>query len=85
MASFIQRALNLPAGEDPGFTDIAGNEHEDAIGAIAAAGITIGCEDGTMFCPNVPLTRDQMASFLARAFGLSGGYHAVHRHRGEHP
>jgi hypothetical protein len=73
MASFIQRALNLPAGEDPGFTDIAGNEHEDAIGAIAQAGITIGCEDGTMFCPNVPLTRDQMASFLARAFGLSGG------------
>ena len=43
MASFIQRALNLPAGEDPGFTDIAGNEHEDEIGAIAAAGITIGC------------------------------------------
>jgi CHRD domain/Domain of unknown function (DUF4397)/S-layer homology domain len=73
MASFIQRALNLPAGEDPGFTDIAGNEHEDAIWAIAQAGITIGCEDGTMFCPNVPLTRDQMASFLARAFGLSGG------------
>jgi hypothetical protein len=73
MASFIQRALNLPAGEDPGFTDIAGNEHEEAIGAIAQAGITIGCEDGTMFCPNVPLTRDQMASFLARAFGLSGG------------
>ena len=73
MASFIQRALNLPAGEDPGFTDIAGNEHEQAIGALAAAGITIGCEDGTMFCPNVPLTRDQMASFLARAYGLSGG------------
>ena len=37
--------------------------------ALAASGITSGCT-ATKFCPNAPLTRGQMAVFLARALGL---------------
>ncbi len=37
--------------------------------ALAASGITAGCGGGN-FCPNAPLTRVQMAVFLAKALGL---------------
>jgi len=39
------------------------------IEALAASGITQGCGNGN-FCPNDPVTRGAMASFLARALGL---------------
>ena len=38
--------------------------------ALAASGITAGCGGGN-FCPNSPVTRRQMAIFLAKALGLS--------------
>ncbi|MCP5419819.1 MAG: S-layer homology domain-containing protein [Gammaproteobacteria bacterium] len=38
--------------------------------ALAASGISGGCGDGTIYCPNNPVTRGQMAAFLARALGL---------------
>lgn len=37
--------------------------------ALAASGITGGCGNG-QFCPDTPLTRGQMAVFLATALGL---------------
>jgi len=37
--------------------------------ALAASGITVGYSDGT-FRPTNPVTRAQMATFLARALGL---------------
>jgi len=37
--------------------------------ALAAAGITAGCGGGN-YCPNDPITRGQMAVFLASALGL---------------
>ena len=40
------------------------------IEALAASGITGGCGDGSNYCPNAPLTRGQMAVFLAKALGL---------------
>ena len=42
----------------------------DAAAAIAAAGISLGCGDGTTFCPYEPVTRAQMGSFFARALDL---------------
>jgi len=39
------------------------------IEALAASGITAGCGGGA-FCPEEPLTRAQMAVFLAKALGL---------------
>lgn len=70
MASFLARALELPPLGTGPFTDIAANPHAGAINAIAAAGITLGC-DPTRYCPASAVQRDQMASFLARAFSLS--------------
>ena len=37
--------------------------------ALAASGITAGCGSGN-YCPDAPLTRGQMAVFLAKALGL---------------
>jgi len=39
------------------------------IEALASAGITGGCGSGN-YCPDAPLTRGQMAVFLAKALGL---------------
>jgi len=51
------------------FTDDDGNTHEDNIEAIAAAGIAKGCNPPTndLYCPDDPVTREQMAAFLHRA------------------
>ena len=39
------------------------------IEALAAEGITAGCGNGN-YCPESTVTRDQMAIFLVRTFGL---------------
>jgi hypothetical protein len=36
---------------------------------MTASGITAGCAGG-LHCPGSPVTRDQMAVFLAKALGL---------------
>jgi len=69
MASLLQRALRLPDGT-PDFDDVAADyAHAAGIGAIAAAGVTAGCEP-ERFCPARTVTRGQMASFLVRALDL---------------
>ena len=42
------------------------------IEALSASGITGGCGNDN-YCPNAPLTRGQMAVFLAKALGLHWG------------
>ena len=69
MASFLARALNLPAATQDYFTDDAGSQHEADINRVAQAGITLGC-GSTTYCPLALVKRDQMASFLARALNL---------------
>ena len=63
-------AGDLPPGGS--FYDDDGNIHEGGIEAIAAEGITLGCNppDNTIFCPDDPVTRGQMAAFLGRAKDL---------------
>jgi hypothetical protein len=58
----------LPPGGT--FTDDNGNIFEGAIEAIAAEGITQGCNPPTndRFCPGDFVTRGEMAVFMARAF-----------------
>ena len=68
MASFLSRALNLPAATRDYFVDDAGNKHEANINRLAAAGITSGCSRENSFCPDGLVTREQMAAFLHRAF-----------------
>jgi hypothetical protein len=71
MATFLTRALDLAVPDTPiPFDDVpVGSTHHDSIQALAAAGITLGCGPGR-FCPNNPVTRAQMASFLVRALDL---------------
>ena len=70
MATFLARALILQAGSPAGFIDTEGHTHEAGINALAAAGITAGCEtDPPTYCPRRDVTRAQMATFLARALG----------------
>ena len=52
------------------FTDTFNSPHRDNIEALAASGITQGCDDGR-FCPQDLVTRGQMAAFLNRALELS--------------
>ena len=69
MATFLNRALQLPAADQDYFTDDNGSTFEDDINRLRQAGITTGC--GTdMFCPDLPVTRGQMATFLYRARDL---------------
>ena len=65
MASFLARALLLPAGLDL-FADDNGSPHEADINALASSGITLGCGPSA-FCPQAVVTRGQMAAFLHRA------------------
>lgn len=69
MAAFLVRALSLPPSSEDRFTDDAGSIFEADIAALAAAGITRGCNPpaNTLFCPGRAVTRGQMAAFLVRA------------------
>ena len=70
MAAFLNRALVLPPAAQDYFSDDNGSIFEADINAIAFAGITLGCDPG-VYCPDAPIFRAQMASFLVRAFGLA--------------
>jgi len=72
MAAFLTRAFALPATTKDFFTDDETSIFEDDINRVAAAGITLGCGDG-LFCPTAPVTREQMAAFVDRAFGYTAG------------
>ncbi|MGH2446182.1 MAG: S8 family serine peptidase [Candidatus Limnocylindria bacterium] len=68
MASFLARALKLPAAGTDHFSDDESSAHEADINRLAAAGITGGCS-ATSFCPRAVVNREQMAAFLHRALG----------------
>jgi hypothetical protein len=69
MATFLARALDLPAATRDHFTDDNGTTHEPNINRLAEAGITAGCS-ATRYCPGGIVTRAQMATFLTRAFDV---------------
>jgi hypothetical protein len=69
MASFLTRAFGLPGTATDYFTDDAGSVHQADINSLAESGITQGCGP-MLFCPTTAVTREQMASFLVRAFDL---------------
>lgn len=72
MATFVTRALPLPAAAPGSFPDIAGSPHAAAIARLAGVGVVTGYADGT-FRPNLDITRAQLATYLARAAGLPIG------------
>jgi len=72
MAAMLARAFGYPAVSGDTFQDDNDNIFESDIEKIAAVGITKGCNPpaNTMFCPDRTVTRDTMATFLARALSL---------------
>ena len=70
MAELLVRAFayDNPTGTNY-FVDDEGNRFEDSINALAAHGVTMGCNPpaNTKFCPDMPLKRSQMATFFVRA------------------
>ncbi len=66
MAAFLARVLGLPSTSADFFVDDDGSPFEPAINSLAAAGITSGCRADS-YCPNLPVSRAQMATFLVRA------------------
>ena len=71
LAAVLSRAFELPVTDDAPFGDTSGHEHEVHIDALAAAGITQGCDDSGNFCPNQPISREHVATMLVRAFDVS--------------
>ncbi len=53
------------------FTDIANSVFKSDIEWAYLTGLSSGCSP-TLYCPGTRVTREQMASFLARALGLQG-------------
>ena len=73
MATFLARALNLQPEMADGFADTTNTAHSGSINALAQAGITAGCAtDPLLYCPDQPVSRAQMASFLHRTLASIG-------------
>ena len=74
MAVWLVRAVDGadPAGVASGrFSDVSSDEWWAAhVERLAELEVTLGCGDGSGFCPADAVTRAQMATFLVRAFGL---------------
>jgi SpoIID/LytB domain protein len=69
MATFINNTFAVPAATRHHFDDVAaGAPHARAINALAEAGIASGTGE-RRFSPDAPVTRAQMATFLANAAG----------------
>ncbi|ARF16713.1 S-layer homology domain-containing protein [Sporosarcina ureae] len=71
-AAIIAKLLKLDMEnvKDPGFKDVrTANGYYKAIAALAQANIIGGYPDGS-YGPNDPITREQMASILVKAFDL---------------
>ena len=63
-----------PAPAESGiFDDVGGSPFIDDITWLAETGITSGCNPpaNSLFCPDDPVTRGQMAAFLVRALGYT--------------
>lgn len=69
MATFLVRAFDLPASSRDAFSDDGSSGHHASINALAAAGVTNGCQPGR-YCPNSTVTRGELATFIMRALAL---------------
>ncbi len=70
MATLLVRAFKLADGPDPGFVDVGVDAwYRDDVSRLESSGISLGCGNGSRFCPADETTRGQMAVFIARAIG----------------
>lgn len=71
MAAFLVRAQDLVRTTTTDyFTDDSTSFAQADINNIRDHNITTGCTSATLFCPTQTVTREQMASFIVRAYGV---------------
>ena len=73
MAVWLVRVLDGvdPVGSATRFADVADEWWAPFVERLAVLGVTAGCATSpARYCPDDPVTRAQMATFLTRAFGL---------------
>ncbi|MCC5947050.1 MAG: S-layer homology domain-containing protein [Nitriliruptoraceae bacterium] len=75
MAAFLWRMMGEPAGAPShAFTDVPpGAYYDPAVRWLTAEGITDGVGNTGLFMPDRPVRRGEMATFLWRLTGSSGG------------
>jgi Lysyl oxidase/S-layer homology domain len=69
VASYVAKAMKLPAATRDFFTDDNGSTHEADINRVAEAGVMAGCSM-TTFCPAGTVSRGAIATILATALNL---------------
>ena len=77
MATFLVRTVALLTGQDyevdrPWFDDVDGHTHAESIRIARDLGITTGGSRAGTFEPDLYVSREQMASFMARTLDASG-------------
>ena len=75
-AAMLVRALELPEAQEGRFRDTSGTTHARSIDSLADAGLIRGCGEGA-FCPQDPISREQLASMLQRAFDVPAASEGV--------
>ena len=76
VAAFLRRALGLAPSPSDHFVDDDASIFDGDIDAIADLGIVRGCNppDNDRYCPDDPLTRGQIATFLWRLAGKPAAF-----------
>jgi hypothetical protein len=69
LAAILVRSFPVPAGTENAFDDDDGHIHEAAINAVAAAGFSGGCGE-RRFCPDDPVSRQELRDLLGRIVGV---------------
>jgi murein DD-endopeptidase MepM/ murein hydrolase activator NlpD len=74
LATALTQAFRLPAAREPApFVDVGPTAvHGATIAAAHAAGLTVGCGDGSRFCGRDHVSRGQLASFLESGLAWDG-------------
>jgi S-layer homology domain len=71
VATFLNRALMLPASDVDAFRDDDGHLLEESLNRTAAADVFMGCSQDRDVCPDDAITRGELAAVLVRAFDLA--------------
>ena len=70
VATFLSRALGLPATTIDAFRDDDAHPLEDGLNRTAASGVFLGCSLDRDVCPDDEITRGELSAVLVRAFDL---------------
>jgi hypothetical protein len=72
LATLLAELFDLPETDEEFFDDLDGHTHKNGVNRLAAAGIVLSCDTSlTAFCASSPVSRADVAVYVARAMGLS--------------